>query len=191
VIPIRKQHRPPDRSGISLTSAVSVDGYLLPTATVCHPKNQLRLGGRRRRGECNSRLCVLKKLMRDMLDLLSDHLHIERICFSRSVVTGGETQSTHHIGAASGERFLLVVLWEPVGPGQKIGPEHCRWLYARTSETDFCRTGGTPMISSRPRGQTEPALLEGAFQAQARQYPMGRGSLYRRVCASRGRRVFG
>jgi hypothetical protein len=107
--------------------------------------------------------------MRDMLDLLSDHLHIERICFSRSVVTGGETQSTHHIGAISGERFLLMVLWEPVGPEQKIGPEHCRWLYARTSETDFCRTGGTPMISSRPREQTEPALLERAFQAQ-RQY---------------------
>jgi hypothetical protein len=102
--------------------------------------------------------------MRDIRDLLSDRLHIERICFSHFVATGGETQNTHYVGAISGDRFLLVTLWAPVAPDQKIGAGDCRWLYARTSEAEYCQNGNLPLISSRPRRQTEPPHLEKAFQ---------------------------
>ncbi len=39
VIAISKQRSPTARSGVSITSAVSVDCYLLPTATFCHAQN--------------------------------------------------------------------------------------------------------------------------------------------------------
>ena len=39
VIAISKQRSPTAGSGVSITSAVSVDRYLLPTAAFCHAKN--------------------------------------------------------------------------------------------------------------------------------------------------------
>jgi hypothetical protein len=39
VIAIPKQRSPTAGAGVSITSAVSVDGYLFPTATFCHAKN--------------------------------------------------------------------------------------------------------------------------------------------------------
>jgi hypothetical protein len=38
VIAISKQRSPTARSGVSITSAISVDRYLLPPATFCHAK---------------------------------------------------------------------------------------------------------------------------------------------------------
>src|SRR5512140_864782 len=110
--------------------------------------------------------------MRDLRDLLSGSLEIERIvfCHQRKHVqyepaNREEIRRHCYIGAVSGDRFLLVEIpsiaaaREPVDLLTLSAPT----MVARTSDTDFYYNG--PLLTPQPRS-APPPYLENAFQAR-------------------------